>query len=104
MAGGADRLDIDWSQYALSVALLGMVVSLAVSGVLRDRAPWLRIVPNCLLFLAAVAMLRNSAGGVDSSAGGMSLLPVFYTALYSRSRRDLYLVVAGWRSSTWRRS
>jgi diguanylate cyclase (GGDEF)-like protein len=86
---------IDWSQYALSVGLLGMVESLAVSGMLRARAPWLRIVPNALLFLVAVALLRNSAGGINSSAGGLSLIPVFYTALYSRSRRDLFLVLAG---------
>jgi diguanylate cyclase (GGDEF)-like protein len=86
---------IDWPQYALSVGLLGMVESLAVSGVLRARAPWLRIVPNSLLFLVAVALLRNSAGGINSSVGSLSLIPVFYTALYSRSRRDLFLVLAG---------
>jgi len=42
-----------------------------------------------------VAFLRNSAGGIASGASALAILPVFQTALYSRSRRDLLLVLIG---------
>lgn len=86
---------IDWWQYAASVLLLccaGVLVTMRLPG---HGTPGLGSVVNSYVFLAAVALLRNSAGGISSAAGGLSLIPVFYTALYSRSRRELCLVLLG---------
>ncbi len=86
---------VDWRQYANSVALLalsGALLAVANSG---RRAWWLSVVSNSYIFLLAIALLRNSAGGFTSAVGGLALIPVFHTALYSRSKRDLSLVLAG---------
>lgn len=85
---------MDWSQYAGSVALLGVSGLLTVVRIERPGNGWFGVIPNSLVFLAAVALLRNSAGGITSGASALTLIPVFHTALYSRSRRDLYLVLA----------
>ena len=53
------------------------------------------LVPAALLFLAGVAFLRNSVGGSTSGTSALAMIPVFHTALYSRSRRQLAVVVAG---------
>jgi diguanylate cyclase (GGDEF)-like protein len=42
-----------------------------------------------------VAFLRDSAGGSSSGTSALAMIPVFHTALYSRSRRHLAVVVAG---------
>jgi diguanylate cyclase (GGDEF)-like protein len=57
------------------------------------RHPWLAAVPSALLLLAAVALLRDSAGGLPSGASALAILPVLQVALYSRSRRDLGVVL-----------
>ncbi|MGH7635655.1 MAG: hypothetical protein ACRENC_18140, partial [Gemmatimonadaceae bacterium] len=71
---------------------------LLLAGVLRTTVPW-RItaggVSSSLVFLAAVAMLRSSAGGINSGVGIVSLIPVFYASLYSRKALQLYVVLAG---------
>jgi diguanylate cyclase (GGDEF)-like protein len=79
----------------MSLVLLALAGSLAVA--LRKRVPsgWLRVVPASMVFLAAAAMLRDSAGGMSSGAGALSLIPVFYAALYGRSRGELALVLVG---------
>jgi K+-sensing histidine kinase KdpD len=59
------------------------------------RHPWLAVVPSALLLLAAVGLLRDSAGGIPSGASALAVLPVFQTALYSSSRRDLGVVLLG---------
>jgi K+-sensing histidine kinase KdpD len=86
---------VDWVQYAVSVLLLGLSGAMAVARVAGRHGWGLGIVADAYVFLAAVAVLRNSAGGISSAVGILSLIPVFHTALYSRSRRDLYLVLAG---------
>jgi diguanylate cyclase (GGDEF)-like protein len=42
-----------------------------------------------------VGLLRDSAGATPSGAGALAVLPVFQVALYSRSRRDLGIVLLG---------
>ena len=86
---------LDWSQYVGSVVLLCLAGVLATVRLPGRETPGLGVVINSYVFLAAVALLRNSAGGISSAAGGLSLIPVFYTALYSRSRRQLGLVLLG---------
>ena len=47
------------------------------------------------MFLAALGLLRNSAGGISSGAGVVAFVPVFYIALHSDERRDLWAMLAG---------
>jgi diguanylate cyclase (GGDEF)-like protein len=86
---------IVWWQYAASVviALLAGLLALLTSHTRHHR--WLAVVPSALLLLIAVGLLRNSAGGISSGASALAILPVFQTALYSPSRRDLLVVLGG---------
>lgn len=83
---------INWTLYGISYGLLFL------SGLLRTTVPW-RIsiggVASSLVFLAAVAVLRSSAGGINSGVGVLSLIPVFYASLYSKKALQLYVVLAG---------
>jgi diguanylate cyclase (GGDEF)-like protein len=86
---------VDWTQYGISIALGvgGLVLSTAA---MSDRGWASRgIVPGALLFLAGVALLRNSVGGISSGASALAIIPVFHTALYGRSRTELVMVLAG---------
>jgi diguanylate cyclase (GGDEF)-like protein len=90
---------VSWGQYAAACALALLAGALAVPAT-RDRnadrdAARLGLVPAALLFLTAVAFLRNSIGGSSSGTSALAMIPVFHTALYSRSRRQLGVVVAG---------
>jgi hypothetical protein len=86
---------IVWWQYAISVVVALLAGLLALLTSRSPRHGWLAVVPSALLLLIAVALLRNSAGGIPSGASALAILPVFQTALYSRSRRDLLLVLGG---------
>lgn len=81
---------VDWPLYAVAV-LLG-----AIAGVVRaldlPRLDPLREVLPSAIFLVAVALMRQSAGGANSGIGIVALLPVFWTALHG-DRRQLCLVV-----------
>jgi diguanylate cyclase (GGDEF)-like protein len=85
---------IEWTQYAFATAilLLGMAIRVFASGHMRLGAG--RVAPS-LLFLAALGLLRNSAGGISSGVSAVAIVPVFYIALNSESRRDLYALLAG---------
>jgi diguanylate cyclase (GGDEF)-like protein len=86
---------VQWGQYALSAVLALAAGVLAVRATReRDGSP-VGLVPAALLFLAGVAFLRNSVGGSSSGTSALAMIPVFHTALYSRSRRHLGVVVAG---------
>jgi diguanylate cyclase (GGDEF)-like protein len=82
-----------WGIYAASAAMaalagvLGVVPPVGVLAKAREAIP-------SLVFLLAIALLRDSAGGVNSAVGTLALLPVFYTALYS-SRAQLCTVLIG---------
>ncbi len=83
---------IDWSEYLAATALLVCAGALmaGVRGV-RGREG---VVPEALVFLAAVGVLRDASGGFHSSATVLVLIAVLYTALGTRSRRDLGAVIA----------
>ncbi len=86
---------VQWGQFALS-SLLAVAAGVLAIGATRDRdGARLGLVPAALLFLAGVAFLRNSVGGSSSGTSALAMIPVFHTALYSRSRRHLGVVVAG---------
>ncbi len=82
---------IDWALYALSIALLLLAAAVRFTSLSRRFEGVL----SSLVFLAAVAVLRDSAGGIGSGVAVVSLIPVFYTALYGRRLRWLYVVLGG---------
>lgn len=86
---------IIWWQYALSLVLVLVAGALPLVTARSRRYRWLGVVPSALLLLTAVGFARNSAGGFSSGIGALAILPVFQTALYSRSRRDLVIVLTG---------
>ena len=86
---------VQWGQYALSSVLALAAGVLAIWATRQREASRLGLVPAALLFLAGVAFLRNSVGGSSSGTSALAMIPVFHTALYSRSRRQLSVVVAG---------
>jgi diguanylate cyclase (GGDEF)-like protein len=84
-----------WWEYALALVLAITSGGLAFWAMVDRRHPWLAAVPSALLLLAAVSLLRDSAGGIPSGASALAILPVLQVALYSRSRRDLGIVLLG---------
>ncbi len=84
---------MDWGMFALSA---GLAISAGVLRIvpLRGALTKAREAIPSLIFLIAVALLRDSAGGVNSAVGSLALLPVFYTALYS-NRAQLCTVLGG---------
>ncbi|MGZ6588084.1 MAG: diguanylate cyclase domain-containing protein [Solirubrobacteraceae bacterium] len=86
---------LDWSQYALSVALLGIALAIPLAGAAGGRLKRATIVIGSLILLIALALLRNSAGGSTSGVSVLALIPVFYTALNTQSRRQLVVILAG---------
>jgi diguanylate cyclase (GGDEF)-like protein len=84
---------MDWLEYGVSIGLLAVSWSYGVWAGLRGQ---LRVgtVVGSLGFLAAVGLMRQSAGGSISGTSILSLLPVFQTALYVRDRRALWIVLA----------
>jgi diguanylate cyclase (GGDEF)-like protein len=82
-----------WGIYAASAAmatLAGLLGIVRLPGILTKAR---EAIPS-LVFLLAIALLRDSAGGVNSAVGSLALLPVFYTALYS-NRTQLCVVLVG---------
>lgn len=85
--------DVDWRGFAIAAA---MTVAIGVVSVLAPWRRWprtLRVVP-WLLFLLAVAILRDSAGGTIAGVGALSLVPVFWLALHG-TRSQLLILLAG---------
>jgi diguanylate cyclase (GGDEF)-like protein len=81
---------VDWTEYVVAVALLvvcGVCHEFLSSGIGR-------VAPE-LVFLAALGVLRDSGDGISSGVSAVAIVPVFYVALHSESRRDLYMVMAG---------
>jgi diguanylate cyclase (GGDEF)-like protein len=86
---------LHWGQYALSVALVAIALAIpfaAAAGGRLKRAP---VVVGSLVLLIALALLRNSAGGSTSGVSVLALIPVFYTALNTQSRRQLVVILIG---------
>lgn len=85
---------ISWLDYGVSLALLAVSWTYGVwtglNGHMRAGT-----VLGSLGFLAAVAVLRNAAGGSTSGVSIVSLLAVFQTALYVHDRRALWIVLVG---------
>ena len=84
---------VDWTGYAFAAALTVAIACVVVF------APWRRlpratgIVPP-LLFLVAVALLRDASGGAVAGVGVLALVPVFWLALRG-TRGQLLWLIAG---------
>jgi diguanylate cyclase (GGDEF)-like protein len=85
---------MQWSEYGISLALLAGSWTYGVMTVLRGNA-LTGTVLGSLGFLAALGLLRDAAGGSVAAISIVSLLPVFQTALYTRDRLGLWIVLAG---------
>jgi len=83
---------IEWPLYVAAVGL-GVLAGAIRLTRWRGRLGAGREVLPSLIFLGAVALLRSSAGGVNSGIGIVALLPVFWTALHG-DRPQLCVVVA----------
>lgn len=84
-----------WGQYALSVGLLAIALAIFFAGSAGGRLKQATVVVGSLVLLIALALLRNSAGGSVSGVSVLALIPVFYTALNTQSRRQLMVILAG---------
>jgi diguanylate cyclase (GGDEF)-like protein len=85
---------MDWTEYGISLALLAVSWTYGVTMGLRGNA-LTGTVLGSLGFLAALGLLRDAAGGSVAAVSIVSLLPVFQTALYTRDRLGLWIVLAG---------
>jgi diguanylate cyclase (GGDEF)-like protein len=85
---------IHWPEYWFSFVMAWSAGGLALVSITTGSRPWLAVVPSALLLLGSVSLLRDAGGGIPSGASALAILPVFQTALYSRSRRDLFVVLA----------
>jgi len=83
---------VDWSGYALASGLMLAVACGVVLVPWRRLPPMVRVVPS-LLFLVALALLRD-VSGVVMGVGALTLIPVFWVALHG-SRGQLLVLVAG---------
>jgi diguanylate cyclase (GGDEF)-like protein len=84
---------VDWSEYLISVVLLAVSALLAGLSCVRLLRAEVGQVPASLAFMAAVELLRVSVGGMSSGASALAMIPIFYTALYSRRRGHLHIVL-----------
>ncbi|HEX3615233.1 MAG TPA: sensor domain-containing diguanylate cyclase [Solirubrobacteraceae bacterium] len=85
---------INWSEYAISLAVLVLSWAYGVGVGLRGN-PLTGTVLGSLGFVVALGLLRDSAGGSVAAVSIVTLLPVFQTALYTRDRVGLWIVLAG---------
>jgi diguanylate cyclase (GGDEF)-like protein len=82
-----------WGTYAIASVLAMFAGTLRAVPLRGALAKGREAIPS-LIFLLAIALLRDSAGGINSAVGVLALLPVFYTALYS-NRAQLCTVLIG---------
>jgi diguanylate cyclase (GGDEF)-like protein len=85
---------MDWTEYGISLALLAVSWAYGVTMGLRGRM-LTGTVLGSLGFLAALGLMRDSAGGSVAAVSIVSLLPVFQTALYTHDRPALWIVLGG---------
>jgi diguanylate cyclase (GGDEF)-like protein len=84
---------VDWAGYGLAAAMTVAVACLVLLVPWRRLPEATRVAPS-LLFLVAVALLREASGGAAAGVGALALLPVFWLALHG-TRRQLLILMAG---------
>jgi diguanylate cyclase (GGDEF)-like protein len=86
-------LEVDWTGYVAAALLMAAIFAAAAVAPWRSLPRAARVVPP-LLFLVAVALLREASGGAAGGVGALALVPVFWLALYG-TRGQLAVLVAG---------
>jgi diguanylate cyclase (GGDEF)-like protein len=86
---------VDWTSFAIATGLLALTGVLAWLERAWDWSQEYGQLPASFMFLLAVAFLRGAAGGINTGISGLSVVPVFYTALSGGGRRQLYAVLLG---------
>jgi diguanylate cyclase (GGDEF)-like protein len=84
---------MDWTVYAVSVAVLALTGALMRLSHSRWCSPKPGQLTASVAFLTAVGLLRGAAGGAPSGTSVLAMLPVFYIALSGMDRRQLYAVL-----------
>jgi diguanylate cyclase (GGDEF)-like protein len=78
----------------LAAALLLLAIVLSARWAPWERLPgWVQVLPM-LSCVGVVALLRHAEGGAASAESALSMVPVFWCALYG-TRRQLAVVIAG---------
>jgi diguanylate cyclase (GGDEF)-like protein len=85
---------LHWGSYDVATGMLALIAMLGCVRPVRRWNETLGQAPVSVAFLAAVALLRQAGGGSTSGAAILTLVAVFYTALYGNGRRPLYIVLA----------
>ncbi|HEX7297614.1 MAG TPA: diguanylate cyclase [Solirubrobacteraceae bacterium] len=83
---------IDWNRYLLASALALAIACMALVVPWRRLPGALRVIPS-LLFLVAVALLRDASPDAVTGVGALALVPVFWVALHGGRRQLLVLIV-----------
>ena len=85
--------DMRWGEYGAAAVVTAAVLSGAVLLPWRHWSPWMRVAP-ALLFLVAVFLLRDAAGGATAGVSILAMLPVFWLAMHG-TRGQLLAVMCG---------
>jgi diguanylate cyclase (GGDEF)-like protein len=84
---------IDWMGYAAGATLVCVIGAAVVLAPWRRLPGWTRLAA-ALLYLASLALLRDASGTPATGVGALTLVPVFWMALYG-TRGQLLLVITG---------
>jgi diguanylate cyclase (GGDEF)-like protein len=84
---------IDWREYAISLAalIIGIAGGVIISAL--GMRHWGNLIGTAI-FLTALGFLREASGGVSAGVSAIAYLAVLQTAINSRSRNDLLVVLA----------
>jgi diguanylate cyclase (GGDEF)-like protein len=83
---------VDLLELGVSVVMTVVLFSVAVMAPWRQVPSWTRALP-AFVYLLAIGVLRDAAGGAGSGLSSLMLLPVFWVALYG-TRAQLMGVLA----------
>ena len=83
---------VEWTGYVFGAALAVAIVCVSLFAPWQDLPRAMRVAPS-LLFLVAVALLRDAGGGAVAGVGALALLPLSWQALHG-TRRELLVVTA----------
>jgi len=73
--------DMRWGEYGAAAVVTAAVLTGAVALPWRNWSSWMRVAP-ALLFLVAVFLLRDAAGGATAGVSILAMLPVFWLAMH----------------------
>jgi diguanylate cyclase (GGDEF)-like protein len=84
---------VDLVELGVSVVMTVLLFSAAVMAPWRQVPSWTRVLP-AFVYLLAIGILRDAAGGAGSGLSSLMLLPVFWVALYGTRSQLIGVLVA----------